>query len=124
MERNLLIIGALALVVIGCIFAAGCTSQDAAYQPDRVYDLEHHYYLPELLDYLGTRTEYPYLDESGINFAKDRAMPIPTDLSFNSNTSIYTEITDLSDLRLGIMDEAGISTGVVSSSIAIELLPK
>ena len=42
--------GVLALVIIGCILAAGCTSQDSAYQQESAYDSDD-YCSAEPLDY-------------------------------------------------------------------------
>jgi len=103
-------------------------TQDSAYQPARVYDLEHHYYLPEFVDYLGTRTEYPYFDESGIRYNDLSIFPVDFP-SFQSNltqATLLKEITNLGPLRLSDMDDAGITTGLVSTSegLGVSSLPK
>jgi len=124
-------------IVIGCVLAAGCTSnttqqqsasdvssnngtQDSAYQPARVYDLEHHYYHPEFIDYLKTRVKYPYLDGINIRFNDVSNFPIASP-SFNSDSTVKEEITNLGNLRLSIMDDAGITTGVISSGVGMEM---
>ncbi|HJJ48928.1 MAG TPA: hypothetical protein O0X39_08090, partial [Methanocorpusculum sp.] len=125
MKHNVLVLGAAVLVLIGCIIAAGCVSQDSAYQPARVYDLEHHYYLPAFLDYLGTRTEYPYFDSTGVKFEENAILPLVSGVSLNSDKSDYIEeVTDLGEVRLAIMDNAGITCGIVSSAQGIEIVPK
>jgi len=138
--KKIAIIGVVALVVIGCVLAAGCTSnitqqqstsdvsngtQDSAYQPERVYDLEHHYFQPEFLDYLETRTDYPYFD--GTNIKINELSNFPLDVSsLNTDSTVIEEITNLGPIRLSTMDDAGITTGVVSSSYGIEMtsIPK
>ena len=122
--KAVLLTGVLALVIIGCILAAGCTSQDSAYQPERVYDLETHYYLPEFLDYLSTRTEFPYMDEGVLYYSEGISVPINRP-SFNyDSVNLYEERTNIDQIRLDMMEIEGITSVLVSSSEGIENVDK
>ncbi|HJJ48922.1 MAG TPA: amidohydrolase family protein [Methanocorpusculum sp.] len=124
MKRNVLVLGAAALVLIGCIIAAGCVSDNTAGQT-KIYDFEHHYIVPEFFDYLKDRTDYPLLTSDGILYRENCLLTIfcPS-IGKNSNASTYEELTDLGALRLSILDNAGISTAMVSSGQGIEELSK
>lgn len=88
------------------------------------YDLEHHYYLPELIDYLATRKEAPiyYPDTQSLEVRENvKTSFLP---SMNTSASIMNDLMDFSNKRLEIMDKSGIDVAVMSSSPAIEDLPK
>ncbi|HJJ36306.1 MAG TPA: amidohydrolase family protein [Methanocorpusculum sp.] len=126
MKRNALILCALVLVVVTCcVFAAGCTSQDTAYQPDRVYDLENQAYTHEFVEYLQTRTDYPYAVGETLYFRDGLTTGHPSDFSFNGCPGgMVEEIYDIGDVRVSIMDEAGITTAVISCSPGVEEVPR
>jgi len=88
-----------------------------------VFDFEHHYNNKEFLEHLKTRTEYPYVDENDVlHYRKGILMP-PGFASMNGSTTIEDELSDLDDIRLGIMDGGHVACGIISSSPGIEDLP-
>ena len=90
----------------------------------KIIDFEHHYYLPELIDWLGKRTEPPYYNEKGgIFYRKNMNVPIDP-LKLNTEYSLHDEITDTGELRLRIMDEGGVDVAAISTSGLIEELPR
>ncbi|HJJ36564.1 MAG TPA: amidohydrolase family protein, partial [Methanocorpusculum sp.] len=125
-NRKLTIIGAAILVVICCIIAAGCTSEDSAYHPAQIYDFENHYYNSEFLDYLTTRSEVPYLRGDDITYREGLTLSLhETGPSLNSEiVGGYAELTDLDQIRLEMMKNAGLTSTVVSSSEGIEFVDK
>ena len=89
----------------------------------KVFDFEHHYNNKEFLEHLKTRKEYPYMDENDVLWYRKNVMMPPGAASLNGTTSIETEIQDLDDIRLGIMDGGQVTCGIISSSPGIEDLP-
>ena len=90
----------------------------------KIIDFEHHYYLPELLDWLKKRTDYPYYnDKEGLMYKENANLPLPLH-GFNSEHIVYDEVTDVDELRLSIMDKAGVDVAAISSGGMIEELPR
>ena len=89
----------------------------------KVFDFEHHYNNKVFLEHLKTRKDYPYMDENDVLWYRKNVMMPPGAASLNGTTSIETEIQDLDDIRLGIMDGGQVTCGIISSSPGIEDLP-
>ena len=98
--------------------------QDSAYQPERVYDLENHYYQPEFFDYLSSRTKFPYVDGGTMYYSEGVAIPFNARSLNNAPVSIYKELTNLDQIRFDLMKNAGITRVVVSSCEGIENVDK
>jgi len=91
----------------------------------KIIDLEHHFYLPAVLDYLRTKTEYPYYrDDVGLWYRDNEFLPLNIPGFNNTGHTVYDEVTDLGELRLKIMDNAGVSVGAISASAIAEVLPR
>ena len=99
---------------------------DAAYKAKRRFDLECHYYLPEFLDYLATRTEVPRYDRKTmmLEYRDGVAVALAASLNDVANSSMYAELCDLGEIRLRFMDQAGIDVAVLSCSPCVEDLPE
>jgi len=69
-------------------------------------DLENHFLTPTFQEALSTNTGFPRVDAArGLGFAEDAWMPL---------TATENKLADLSDYRLGLMDDAGVDYAVVS----------
>jgi len=103
-----------------------CTS----YKPAKVIDMEHHLFIPEFIDYLKTRTEYPfYQEKSGIWYREGASLPIDlpypySHLECTDGKPMVKILTDLDDLRIANMDYAGVTIGSLSTNSGIEDLPR
>lgn len=86
-------------------------------------DCEFHYYLPELIDYLATRKTAPiYHPKEKILELRDGVM---ARFAGCTNThSIIDELMNFGDERVAELDCAGIDTGMMAASAAIEDLPE
>ena len=96
----------------------------------RTIDLENHFYLPEFIEYLKTRTEVPFYDKKTNKIAV-RKSPLtgtivmnPQNVIIMNNRTAVDNLCDLGDTRIANMDEHGIDTAVISSSQMLEELPK
>lgn len=89
----------------------------------KIIDLEHHYYLPELLEWLKSKKDIPYIRNGAVFYRENISVLLETK-GFNSDDSMYDEIADTDELRLSIMDNAGIDVGAISTSTLIEELPR
>lgn len=91
----------------------------------KVIDLENHFYAPEFLEHLATREDYPkfnkktqtlyYFEGAFMNYAG---------FETGSSLSALDIGTNLGDIRIKLMDKAGIDTAVLSASPGIETLEK
>jgi len=98
------------------LIIAGCTTNNKQNAEVKKYDLEHHFYLPELIDYLSTRTEVPYYDkETGIFWLRE-GIEMQGEYLLNFLTLPFEE-------HLKYMDEEGVDVAVLSTSAVIEDLP-
>lgn len=122
LKRFIFVFSALLLALLQ---VAAATSGEAA-TAARVYDLEHHYYLPEFIEHLSTRQSYPSFDkETGVlTYHKGAFLPYYHPSYISERVRMLDLIENLGDLRLKAMDEAGVTMAVVSSSPVIEALPK
>jgi len=89
----------------------------------KIIDLEHHFYLQELLEWLKTKTAAPCMRDGSLMYRENVGVPLNIK-GFNSDSPIYDEVTDTDELRLSIMDNAGVDVGVISASPLIEELPR
>lgn len=90
----------------------------------KIIDFEHHLYIPELMEWLKKRTDYPYFNmQEGLVYKKNAVLPINLK-GFNSDELGIEEVTDTESLRFKIMDDAGIDVACLSTSGLIEELPK
>jgi len=117
------------LVLFGTFFLLfGCKNASVTYSPAKVIDLEHHYYLTDYVDYMRTRTEYPYYrDGEGFWFRENCINPVdfvyPWPNPFAENPSSLSLLNSLGSNRLQFMDYAGVTCAAVSSGSGIEELP-
>ncbi len=89
------------------------------------YDFEHHFYHPEVLKYLSTRTVAPKYDwdkqiiqtREGLSGAF--AFPLN-----NPETTIMLDLQEFGENRIKMMDKVGIDVAVMSSSQAVEEFPR
>ena len=102
------------------------------YTPARVIDVEHHMYNTELVDYLKTRTDYPYYEEAvGIWYHEGSLLPVGADIQTPYKVSeastgkpMISLLTNIDDIHLADMEAAGVTTVVASSSEGPEFLPE
>jgi len=98
------------------------------YSPAKVIDLEHHYYYTGYVDYMKTRTEYPYYrDGEGFWFGENCLNPVEFvyywQHPFDEKPSSISLLTSLGSNRLQFMDYAGVTCAAVSTGSGIEELP-
>ena len=87
-------------------------------------DFENHFYLRELIDYLGTRSELPKFNKETNSVQLREGLAAPYGKSWNYGGSMLDDICDFSEERLKRLDEAGIDVAILSSSPGIEELPE
>ena len=89
----------------------------------KIIDCEFHYYLPELMEYLSKRDNaMRYYPESKILEVRDKVFA-----HFDGITNEYPVIDELMNFgaeRIAVMDKNGIDVAVMSTSPALEELPK
>ena len=89
----------------------------------KIIDCEFHYYLPELMEYLSTRDNaMRYYPETKILEVRDKVFA-----HFDGVTNEYPVIDELMNFgaeRVAVMDKNGIDVAVMSTSPALEELPK
>jgi len=123
--KKVFLIASMALCLLGC------STQTEETCEVKKYDLEHHIYLPEFLDYLKTRTEIPYIDTVNNIFWMREGIEFRTSME---NCEVFSEApkgatildylsTPMED-HIKDMDKNGIDVAVVSTSPAIEDLPR
>lgn len=116
------------LCVALCVFA-GCKSAENV-DLSKAIDLEHHFIHPDYIDYVKSRTEYPYYKEGlGICYSGTSFIPIDIPQSFNQSDlakgrKLVDIVTNLDDIRIAELDDAGVSTAVLSAGQGIEELPR
>lgn len=90
----------------------------------KVMDFEHHFYHPELMEWLGKRTDFPYYsDKEGLVYRKNVGLAY-NKRGMNSEHILLDEMMDLDELRLSIMDNGGVDVAAISTSGLIEELPR
>lgn len=90
----------------------------------RVIDCEHHYYNPELINYISTRDTPPMYKDKVLLYHKGAYLPIGNSVSYWNDRTMLEVLEDLGDLRIKNLDDAGVTTAVISSGALIESLPK
>jgi len=91
----------------------------------KVIDFENHFYAPVFLNYLQTRTDYPYLDPKTRILYHFEGTYTPFNYKMpGTDVEALDFGADMGELRLAGMDHAGISTAALSSSVGIEELDK
>lgn len=98
----------------------GCSTQTEETCEVKKYDLEHHIYLPELIEHLKTRTEVPYIDT--VNQIFWMREDIEWHITFGDATILDYLSTPI-EAHIKDMDDKGIDVAVVSTSPVIEDLP-
>jgi len=135
MKKTLLIIAAIALMATACTNNAGKEEQSLPQEQTAgkvmKYDLEHHFYLPEFIDHLKTRTEVPYIDtvtnifwmREGIEWhiSMENCDILPG--ADKSKTILDYLAVPIED-HIKDMDEKGVDVAVLSHSPGIEDLPR
>ena len=79
----------------------------------KLIDLEHHFYDPSTIEAMQNRKGFPNYDpeKDVINWHKDLSMP---------QGILLKRLLDVSEKRIELMDELGISTAVLSTSQGVE----
>ncbi len=123
--KKLLYLTVMAFCLVACSVKSEKTSEV------KKYDLEHHFYLPELIDYLKTRTEVPYIDtvnnicwmREGIEWhiSTDNCDVLP---GIDQVATILDYLALPIEVHIKDMDEKGIDVAVISTSPVIEDLPR
>jgi len=94
----------------------------------KVYDLEHHFYVPEFYEYMASRTTPPRFVPGNPKAADpmDRVgyFDIGQKSFYYQTDEQITNLTDFTENRITAMDAAGVDVAVMSSSTMIEGLPK
>ena len=113
------------LIMSAMLVMVSCSNAPQQEGHVKVIDMEHHYIVPELLEYLSTRTEAPRYDKESkfLQFREGAAgmsLNIP---SLNGNGIFYDDIINFGEGRLAMMDSAGIDIAVLSAAPLIEDLP-
>lgn len=89
----------------------------------KVFDFEHHYSNKDFIEHLKTRKTYPYIDENdALWYRKNNVLPAGFP-SMNGSSDLETELQDVDDIRLGIMNGGHVTCGIISASPGIEDLP-
>ena len=123
----------LTVVIAAICLLASCNgAEEQSYTPARVIDMEHHMFNAELIDYLRTRTDFPYCeDAAGIWYHDGSLLPIAVNVQTTYKVSeastgkpMISLLLDMDDIRLVDMETAGVTTAVVSSGEGPEFLPK
>jgi len=83
------------------------------------YDLEHHYYLPEYLDWLASRTEAPRYDPTTYAVSCGRVMVKMSAIGVTGRPHAV-ELTDFDERRLAAMDAAGVDAVFLSNPTSME----
>jgi len=131
MKITKIIIASLAI-----LFFASCANQNSGkeevkeeYVITKSIDFEHHFCDQGLMDYMRTRTEYPYIKDGWLYY--NEAFPIPIDSPMvyyhpaaDASTPAYFYLTDLEKIRLADLDYAEITTAALSADPVIYLLDK
>lgn len=78
------------------------------------------------MDYLGTRTDFPWYDREKniLHMAEGSEVPLFWKSHNEPNGIFCDDLVGIDDRRIMIMDDAGITTGVISTSDAVECLSK
>lgn len=86
-------------------------------------DCEFHYYHPELMEYLATRSQAPkyYPETQFLELRKNVKADFKT---VTNKYSIMTELMDIGNIRAEALEKNGVDTAVISSSAALEELPE
>lgn len=90
----------------------------------KMIDLEHHSYVKEIFPYLETRTTPPFCRGKIFTSRKDIVSDFNHIALNTPGKTVFDEVSDFDDIRLGIMDRAGVETAVISSGAAIEEFPR
>ena len=96
----------------------------------KAIDLEHHFFVKDYIDYVKARTDFPlYKEGEGIYYHGTAFIPIDVKTDFclsdaAKNLRLVDIVTDLDDVRIAELDDAGVSTAVLSSGGGIEDLPR
>lgn len=94
----------------------------------KIYDLEHHFYVPEFLEYMATRTTPPRFipgdPESSNPFEQIGRFDIGQKSLVYIDDNQISNLTDFTEARIAAMDAAGVDVAVLSTSSLIEALPR
>ena len=89
----------------------------------KIIDCEFHYCLPEMMGYLSTWDEaMRYYPETKILEARDKVFARCDGVT--NEYPVVDELMDFGAERVAVMDKNGIDASVLSSSTALEELPK
>jgi len=111
---------------------AACSSQAEQTCEGKKYDLEHHFYLPEFIEYMKTHTEVPYIDTVTNIFWYRENLPWPLSLEgcdveypgIEKGATILDFMTLPIEAHIKEMDDKGVDVAVISTSHTVEELPR
>jgi len=112
-------------LLLALLFSLSSCKQDGG----KVLDFEHHYYCPDLIEYLKSRNEFPYYrSEDGLWMCRDLCLKFEVPAVFNHSKAAegktFMEVmTNLDTIRIEEMDMAGVTTAFISTTSGIEELP-
>jgi len=102
------------------------SKNSSGYRPARSYDFEHHFMTPEYFECLKNRKDYPRMNKDGIiEYLENATTPVFVPSYFiDKKYKLSDHLTNIDDLRIKYLDEAGVTFGVISAEECPELLPK
>jgi len=107
----------ISITTFAMLVFAACTSKNA-YIVTKSIDFENHMVDTTMLDFLRTRTEYPYIQDGWLFYS--HAFPVPIDTpphchpDTSADTPLHSFLTDLDNIRITDLEYAGISTAALS----------
>jgi len=111
----------LALCALGAVWLAPGAQA-------KVYDLEHHFYIPEFYEYMATRTTPPRFIPGDPTATDPMGRVGYIDIGQKSRIFMddgqISNLTDFAETRIAAMDAAGVDVAVMSSSSLIEAFPR
>lgn len=117
------------LLFILLILATSFYSECFAKSHIKKIDMEHHYYIPEIYDYMATRKEPPTYDKkTTIQLQRKGITPITNNIKSVANPesgmTMLDDITSFGEERIKNMDKVGVDMVVLCVSPFIEEFPK
>jgi len=114
----------MSAIVAGFLFFILTTSVAQA----KIYDLEHHFYVPEFYEYMISRTTPPRFipgdPEATDPLGRVGRFDIGQKTKYYMTDDQITNLTDFTEARIKAMDAAGVDVAVMSSSPMLEALPR
>lgn len=104
------------------------TKKQNDYLITKSIDFEHHLSILSLLEYLKTRTEYPYIKDGWLYYNKAFFIPMSVPIyhhpAATQENGVYDYLTDFDNIRIADLDYANITTAALSADPVIYLLER